>query len=1533
MYKLLIPLLFCFSATIANAQVPTLIKLAPSKPNLSPVPDAACSVGTFTFGPIMGQSNDNIPDTIFFCSGDTMCIQHNGDAMFMDPDPSTPPGIGYAFYQCPPTGNGNEMAVLGDPCLWPGAAGTGFFATVGPANGNHCFFNSGSLINSPVFGQGNPVAITFAPITITDFAGGLLEPGCVDVGIADAFTVVYLEPVDAVSIVTNFTDDCKGKFRVRGGYPEWDLNATYTVSIFLSSDPTVKALIYTPPAQITHFTDVIFSVPQSGLYTVVIEDGKSCGHTFQIDMAACNPLNNVVITMPDLISPPGSQICVPVTVNNFDDIIGASFSIVWDPTVLGYTGIQNPNPAISPFGSVNGNLNENNILDGYLGVVYSDFANPNGTTVPDDAVLFEICFNVLAPLGSCSGLDIISFPTIVTMDEATGGELAVTVDTGSVCVDFIPLVIESFVNAPNCNNTASLGVIISGGAGPYEIVWSTCAGAVGGLVVSNVADTILTLPVPEGCWIICVTDQNGFGIQVCDTLNVSIPSLGATLFVLQSPTCNGASNGSVRADVTVDGVLIPNPGPGFTYLWNTVPPQNTQTISGIPAGGYSVTVTDAITGCTQVAAGTLSQPPALLLNIQTTPATCPGIADGSITATTSGGTPGAAGSEYLYFWEYAPTSAGPFNPDDAGSGNPFVLSGKLPGCYRVTITDANGCTYVHPVDIKIMSAREVVIDTLAVFDPSCFGLLNGSIQAQMTANPAFNNPQYLFFWNPVAPTPPGPYPTNNNGAITRISNLPLGTYELLVLEVFTGCTAGATFTLNQPPAIDVTLVSQSNPTCLMPTTGAITVAGSGGTPNYTYAWSANPPAVVPALPNLTNLGPAVYTVTISDINGCLDSLTVPLPLPNPPTITSIDSVSVVCGFDGCLQVNAPAAVSYQWTTLNGVSVGNTPQVCSLPGGTYIVTVRDAQGCANIDTVTLGGVTPLFLADSLLTSPSCFGDSDGSIAIDVQGGNPNYLYNWTPGGQNTAVIFAIPAGTYTVTVRDSRGCSMVRTFVLTNPPGISLAQNLIVPASCPGACDGGVTLVTSYGGTPADFDFLWGDGSTDSVRVDLCPGYNVVTVRDPIKGCFRIDSVFIAAPPDFAATFSNDSVSCFGRTDGSSMVSVTGGNGLPYTYLWSSGATLSTASNLPAGPISLTVTDNQGCTAVFVSQIEEPAQIVVTKDQINSRNPLCFGGNTGTLAITVTGGNGNYSYSWADGNGPITDTSNPLDNLTAGTYSVTVTDDAGCTAIQTGIILSDPAPVQGAYLPWEPILCFGEETTLFIDTITGGAGDPYQFSLDYGVYLDPGFPINMSGGEHYITYVDRLGCEYTDTIFVLEPAQITVVFDPDVVEVELGDSLQLIPIISGATVADFDWTPPTLLSNPDTLEPFTRTYESQEYTIVVYDANGCSAAGSIQINIDPNRNVYIPNAFIPGNVKGLNDHFNPNVGRGVETINYMRIFDRWGNLMYQRESFIPNNNDFAEGWDGRFKGQYVLPGVYVYLIEVKFLDGRVLLYRGDITVLR
>lgn len=1550
MHKLLIPLLICLTATFVHAQVPRSISVK-SKPNISSPhsasADAACSAGTFTLGQFIGQSNDHDLDTIYLCLGDSLLINHNGDEMFMDPDPATPPGISYAFYNCPPTATGDDVMVLADPCLWPGSV-NGFFVTNGPANGDHWFFNSGALITSSLFGNGSPFLAHFAPITITDIGNGVLESGCVDVGINSAFSVIYLKAITEIgtngvtSVSTNFGDDCKGKFRLRGGYPEWDLNATYTVSISLDSDPNVKALIYTQPSQMKHSTDIIFSVPQPGVYNVVIEDGKSCGHTFQIDMDVCDASNNVTLGFPELIAPPGGQICVPVTSQNLTDILGMSFSVSWDPTVLQYTGIQNLDTVLGPI-NVASNLNENNVGQGFLGYAFNDNLFL-GVSLPAGEPLFEICFTVLGAIGDCSTLNIGSFPTLISMDDNVGNQLAVSVDTGAVCIDLIPLVATFEVGPPTCMSTAPVCAIISAGTAPFDLTWQQLPTGVSGLSGGiSMPDTVCSLPLPEGTYQVCITDQGGLGMQVCDTLVIDVPSLGAALLVIQSPTCNGFSDGIVQADVSVDGVVLPAPaGPNFLFTWSPPQATNVQTLTNIPAGNYAVTITETSTGCTAVASGSLSHPsPITVPDIQITPASCPGVADGCITITADGGTP-CAPTEYTFQWEYSPNASGtPLFTDEFGTGNPtFTMCNKPAGFYFVTITDCNGCT--HTEEVEITNAREMTVALNNLIPPSCFGTPTGSIEVQVNAQPAFPAPDYLFFWSKVPPpNPPGATQTNN-GDRSTYSNLPAGTYQVLALETGTGCSDTAMYVLPDPPQLDVT-TTKVDPTCQSPTSGSITATGTGGTGTRTFTWGSNPPVNIPAGPTATNLGPGTYTVTVTDANGCVDSTTITLTLPPPPAITAIDSVSVRCGDDGSLTVVSPTATSFTWKSLsNGQTIGNTATISNLPGDTYVVTIRDAQNCVNMDTVTLGAVTPMIFADTLLDQPTCAGGTDGSIAVLVSGGNPGpggtYAYIWK-GGQNTSVLFGIGAGTYMVTVTDVQNCTLEGTFVLTNPPGISLSFNGIMAASCPGVCDGKVTLVANYAANPpifADFDFIWEDGSTDSIRTDLCPGWNTVTTFDPANGCSRIDSVLIGSPMAITAKIDTIPVTCFGGTDGEAVVTVTpnSGNGGPYTFLWSgppaNPSTINRATGLAVGPVTLTVTDKGGCTATFTANITEPAPLTATPeiDLID-----CFGDNSGGISVTVTGGNaGAFTYNWSDGTNNI-GTTNPIENLASGSYSVTVTDSKGCTGELLNIILSDPPAIDGQITPWEPLLCNGDETTLAIAGITGGSGAPYQYSLDFGVFLDPDFPVTMGGGEHYVTFIDRLGCEYTDTIFVPEPDPIVVTFDPSEVEIELGDSLQLLPIVTGAVVDTFTWTPAELLVNPFVLEPYTATYESTTYTLVVADANGCSATGTIRVNIDPNRNVYIPNVFLPGNPRGLNDHFNPNVGRGVEQVNYMRVFDRWGSLMYERNAFYPNNNDFAEGWDGKYRDKYVMPGVYVYVIEVSFLDGRVLLYRGDVTVIR
>lgn len=295
MRHLLIPAIFCLVTAFLHAQNPAPV----SKPHDLALPEGACWVGTFSFGPIQGQSNDNVPDTIFLCSGDTMCLHHNGDAIFMDPDPVTPPGIGFALYRCPPTKDGNDMAVLSDSCLWPGAAGTGFWMLPITQDGNFCLINNGNFVNSPIFGQGNYAMLTFAPITVTDYPAGLLEPGCVDVGIIESFSVVYLKSVEMRNLSI---DGCMGGFRVRGGYPEWDKQGVYTIRMVLDSDSSVQAIIHTPPAERKPGEYIEFTVPQPGTYLLEISDAKSCSRFYELNISWCNPFSQT-----DQITPGAAQ--------------------------------------------------------------------------------------------------------------------------------------------------------------------------------------------------------------------------------------------------------------------------------------------------------------------------------------------------------------------------------------------------------------------------------------------------------------------------------------------------------------------------------------------------------------------------------------------------------------------------------------------------------------------------------------------------------------------------------------------------------------------------------------------------------------------------------------------------------------------------------------------------------------------------------------------------------------------------------------------------------------------------------------------------------------------------------------------------------------------------------------------------------------------------------------------------------------------------------------------------------------------------
>ncbi|RMF22856.1 MAG: hypothetical protein D6765_13810, partial [Bacteroidetes bacterium] len=433
--------------------------------------------GTIGFANFQGQSNDTQPDTLFLCFDDRIDIVHNGDAdLSGDPDPSSQPGITYAFYQCPPSVSGpNLNAVVGDACLLtnpPPPAGSDFWVAGGgtPA-GDITFHNDGSL--QTFFNGGAPLLLWFAPITIDDFSVLQYEADpntgeagpCVNANTAEAFAVVYLNEITATNRNVNAgLSGCRGSFLLQGGLPEWD-GSVYDIRIELVTDTTIQGEVVNGP--LTHGQTAVFDVPTPGVYRVIVSDAMGCrAATFFMDMSACV---SVTFELPSATVQPGDQICLDVTnVEGFLDIQSVQVNIFWDDAVLQFDQVQNFNPNLQGLGP--GNFNA---LDTVLVMTWN---GPSGENLPDGDLLFQICFTAVGQVGDCSPLFFGEDPANFLVTEISNSNndlLGFLGLAGTVCISNTTLFASLSQDSVRCHGEAngSFTAQIVGGQPPYEISW------------------------------------------------------------------------------------------------------------------------------------------------------------------------------------------------------------------------------------------------------------------------------------------------------------------------------------------------------------------------------------------------------------------------------------------------------------------------------------------------------------------------------------------------------------------------------------------------------------------------------------------------------------------------------------------------------------------------------------------------------------------------------------------------------------------------------------------------------------------------------------------------------------------------------------------------------------------------------------------------------------------------------------------------------------------------------------------------------
>lgn len=737
------------------------------------------------------------------------------------------------------------------------------------------------------------------------------------------------------------------------------------------------------------------------------------------------------------------------------------------------------------------------------------------------------------------------------------------------------------------NGTATLTV--SGGVTPYTYNWG------GGVTTQN------RTGLAAGTYTVTITDA--YACTLTKSVTITQPTAISSTITTTNVSCNGSGDGT--ATLTVSG------GTGaYTYNWGGG--ITTQNRTGLSAGTYTVTITDA-SSCTATKSATITQPSALTASIAGTNVGCASSANGAANLTVSGGT-----TPYSYLW-----SSGATTED---------LSGIAAGTYTVSVTDAHACTTTASVTI---TASTNFTASIVGSDVSCNGGHNGAADLTVANGGAI----VTYLWS-------------NLGVTQDLNNLYAGTYTVTATSVLTGCTATASVTISEPDAL-VATIAGTNLSCSGGNTGAATTTVVGGTTPYSYNWGGGI-----TTQNRTNLGAGTYTITVTDAHACTTSKSVTITQPAAVT-PSISATNVSCngGSNGAATLSVTGGNSpYTYNWGGGITTQNRT---GLAAGTYSVTVTDASSCTGTTSVTI--TQPATLTASIAgTNVACYGGATGAANLTVTGGTTAYTYLWS-NGATTQNLSGKTAGTYSVTVTDAHACTATASVTLTQPAAALSGTITGTNASCNGSATGSVTL-TVAGGTTT-YTYLWSNSATTQNLSSVVAGTYTVTVTDA-NACTLTKTTTITEPTAITASISGTNVSCNGSNNGAATLTVSGGTS-PYTYNWGGGIATQSRTNLSAGTYTVTVTDSRSCTGTASVTITQPAVLtatVVATDKSKSNI------NDGAAALTVSGGTSTYSYGWSNGA-----TTQNLTGLSSGVYAVTVTDAHGCTATSNDTVFNPTGP--------------------------------------------------------------------------------------------------------------------------------------------------------------------------------------------------------------------------------------------------------------------
>lgn len=775
-----------------------------------------------------------------------------------------------------------------------------------------------------------------------------------------------------------------------------------------------------------------------------------------------------------------------------------------------------------------------------------------------------------------------------------------------------------------------------------------------------------------------------------------------------------------------------------------------------------------------------------------------------------------------------------------------------------------------------------------------------------------------------------------------------GLYQLEIIDTLTGCTSVASVEVfSDYRLLELEVESSDTLNCEI---NDLQLGAHVDSTDFlgNILWTTDNGKIISGEKSLTPTvnAPGIYVITVyHSISHCptIDSVEVykdddkPFIIPTEDLVLNCKHTSLIIDKTGSTET---ADTRHEWEVQDGGNIVDGADSYSIQidaAGTYVFTVfDDKSACATTDTIY---VTEDFIVPTMhIATPDILTCSRTEVVVQAENYADSYTFEWMDedgvsiSGSASANVNS--AGTYNLVVVDTlNGCSetfSVEVLIDTVPPEIYVQEINEL------RCDKPIVNISPQVYTQGEAQISWttvdgnilGDADRATIQVDAGGTY-MLSVQDSENGCIstaeilvidKITQPALETGPDLELTCRSPFAQAYIKPVDAGM-----------TITWTSEAGSILAMNVDtieinrAGTYYVEIEDDHACTTMDSIVVTENIDVA----QVNAGEDVYIGcGREKTSLRATINKPTDYEFLWINELGDTISQNAVVEVDVDGIFTiVAINIENGCLS-EDVVTVNMTDSLELTYKTEMPV-CKGDKGTFTLNRVAGGLPD-YDIKLN-GNRINLNERIELHAGNYTLTVEDALTCVVEAEVVIEEPPELHLQY-PATYTISYGDSVQLVPAVmpEESDIVSVEWTPDTYLSCNDCLRPYTYPTEDMNYFVTLVDVDGCVVETTVNVRVDKDIKYYIPNAFTP-NLDGVNDKFWPRMGKGVESMPLIEIYNRWGDRVYR--IIEPALDDEMMGWDGTYKGKRMDPDVFIYKIELILMTGEKRTVSGTLTLLK